>query len=55
MNLKSKSFMNENLPSNNIENDAFNLNADNSEYKNLINRLKEIRTKITLLEKIIIK
>ena len=50
--LKSKSFMIENFPSNNIENDAFKLNVDESEYKILINRLKDIRSKIALLEKI---
>ena len=51
--LKIKSFMIEKCPSNNIENDAFKLNADESEYKILINRLKEIRSNIALLEKII--
>ena len=47
--------MNENLTSNNTENGDFNLNTDKSDYINLINRLKEIKTTITLLEKILFK
>jgi len=45
--------MSENLNSNNIENDEFNINNEDSDYKNLIFRLKEIKTKISLLEKTI--
>ena len=47
--------MSENLNSNNIENDEFNLINEDSEYKDLITRLKEINSTITLLEKIIFK
>ena len=48
--------MNENLNSNNIEkDDEFNLNIQDSDYKDLIIRLKEIKSSITLLEKIIFK
>ena len=43
----------ENLNSNNIENNEFNLNNEESDYKKLITRLKEIKTNIALLEKII--
>ena len=42
-----------NLNSNNIENDKFNLSNEDSDYKDLINRLKEIKTTIALLEKTI--
>ena len=48
--------MSENLNSNNIENDdEFNLNTQDSDYKDLITRLKEIKSTITLLEKTIFK
>ena len=47
--------MSENLNSNKIENDEFNLNNEDIEYKDLINRLKEIRSTIALLEKTIFK
>jgi len=47
--------MSENLNSNNIENDEFNINNEDSDYKNLIFRLKEIKKNIALLEKIIFK
>ena len=47
--------MSENLNSNNIENDEFNLNTDDIDYKNLVIRLKEIKSTITLLEKTIFK
>ena len=39
----------ENLHSNGIENDECNLNNEDSEYKDLINRLKEIKSTIALL------
>ena len=42
-----------NFNSNNIENDEFNINNEDSDYKNLIFRLKEIKKNIALLEKII--
>jgi len=47
--------MSENLNSNNIENDEFNLNNEDSDYKDLIIRLKEIKTNIALLKKTIFK
>ena len=47
--------MKEILTSNNIENDEFNRNTVDSDYQNLINRLKEIKTLIALLEKAIFK
>ena len=47
--------MSGNLNSNNIENDEFNLNNQDSDYKDLITRLKEIKLTIALLEKIIFK
>ena len=53
--LKNISFMSENLNSNNIENDEFNLNNEDRHYKDLITRLKEIKSTIALLEKIIFK
>ena len=45
----------ENLNSNNIENDEFNLNTEVIHYKDLINRLKEIKSTIAFLEKKIFK
>ena len=45
----------ENLNPNNIENDELNLKNEDSDYKDLINRLKEIKSNIALLEKIIFK
>ena len=47
--------MSENLNSNNIENDEFNLNNEMSDYKDLIIRLKKIKTTIALLKKTIFK
>ncbi len=47
--------MSENLTSNNIENDDFHLNKEEGDYKDLINRLKEIKSAISLLEKTIFK
>ncbi len=47
--------MSENLNSNNIENDEFNLNNEDIDYKDLITRLGEIKSNIALLEKIIFK
>ena len=55
MTLNGINFMNENLVSNNIENDDLNLNEEDSDYKNLMTRLKEIKITIALLEKIIFK
>ena len=47
--------MSENLNSNHIENDEFNLTNEESDYKDLITRLREIKSNIALLEKIIFK
>ena len=47
--------MSENLNTNNIENDEFNLNNEDSDYKDLINRLKKIKSNIAVLEKTIFK
>ena len=47
--------MSENLDSNNIENDEFNLNNEDIDYKDLITKLREIKSKIALLEKTIFK
>ena len=47
--------MSENFNSNYIENDEFNLNNEESDYENLITRLREIKSTIALLEKTIFK
>ena len=47
--------MSENLNSNDIENDEFNLNNEDSDYKDLITRLREIKSTIALLEKTFFK
>ena len=47
--------MSENLNSNHIENDDFHPINEDSDYKNLITRLKEIKTTIALLKKTIFK
>ena len=47
--------MSGNLNSNNIENEEFNLKNEDSDYKYLITRLKEIKLIISLLEKTIFK
>ena len=47
--------MSENLNSTNSENDDFNMNNEDIDYKDLINRLKEIKSTIALLEKTIFK
>ena len=52
---KKYKFMSENLNSNNIENDEFYLNTEDSDYKDLITRLVEIKSTIALLEKTIFK
>ena len=43
--------MSENLNSNNIEKDEFNLKNEEGDYKDLITRLREIKSNIALLEK----
>ena len=47
--------MSENVNLNNIENDEFNLNTEDDDYKDLINKLIEIKSSIALLEKTIFK
>ena len=47
--------MSENLNSNNIENDEFNEDTENSDYKDLIKKLIEIKSIISLLKKTIFK
>ena len=47
--------MSGNLNSNNIEKDDFNVKTEDSIYKDLIVKLKEIKSTIALLEKIILK
>ena len=43
--------MDQNLAANNIENDDLNLNSEESDYENLINRLADIKKTIAILEK----
>ena len=43
------------MTSNNIYNNDFNQDNEETDYKNLIARLKEIKTSITLLEKIVFR
>ena len=45
--------MSGNLNSNNIEKNDFNANTEDSDYKDLIVKLKEIKSTIALLEKTI--
>ena len=45
----------ENLNYNNNEKEDFNLSTEDSDYKDLITRLKEIKSTIALLEKTIFK
>ncbi len=47
--------MPENLTPDYFQSDENNLNIENNDYKNLITRLKEIKTTIHLLEKITFK
>ena len=47
--------MNQESTSNNIDNDEFYANTEDSDYQHLIARLKEIKTTIALLEKTIFK
>ena len=47
--------MSENLNSNNIESDEFQLNNEESDYSDLIKKLKDIKSTIALLEKTIFK
>ena len=47
--------MSGNLNSNNIEKDNFNGKTEDSNYKDLIEKLKEIKSIVALLEKTIFK
>ena len=47
--------MSEQLSSNKFDNDDLNRNSEDSDYKNLIIRLKHISKTISLLEKTIVK
>ena len=47
--------MSENLNSNDIDNDECNINSADSDYRDLITRLIEIKSTIASLEKIIFK
>ena len=47
--------MSGNLNSNNIEKDNFKVKTEDSDYKDLILKLKEIKSTIALLEKTIFK
>ena len=47
--------MNEEFTPNNLENNEFTLNNEESDYKNLITRLIDISSTIALLEKTIIR
>ena len=47
--------MTENLNSNHIENDELDLKNEESDYEDLITKLKEIKSTIALLEKTIFK
>ena len=47
--------MNEEFTPNNLENEEFTLNKEESDYKKLITRLKDISSTIALLEKTIFR
>ena len=47
--------MSQNLNSNNVVKDDFNLETEDSDYEDLIVKLKEIKSTIALLEKTIFK
>ena len=55
MNLKGISFMSEQSSPNKSDNHHFNMNTEDRDYKNLINRLEDISKTINLLEKTIVK
>ena len=52
---KSIIFMSRNLNSNNTENDDVNVKNEDGDYKDLITKLKGIKSTIALLEKTIFK
>ena len=47
--------MSENLNSTNIENDELNLKNEDSDYKDLITKLREIKSTVVLLEKALLQ
>ena len=47
--------MSGNLKSNNMETNEYNVNTEDSDYKDLIAKLKEIKSIIALLEKTLFK
>ena len=47
--------MSQDLNSNNVKNEEFNQKTEESDYKDLMTKLKEIKKTIVLLEKIIFK
>ena len=47
--------MSGNLNSNNFDNEEFDLNNEDNDYRDLITKLKEIKSTIALLEKTIFK
>ncbi len=47
--------MSQDLNSNNVNNEAFNQKTEESDYKDLMTKLQEIKTTIALLKKIIFK
>ena len=47
--------MSQNLNSNNVEKEEFSVNTEESDYKELITKLKAIKSIIALLEKTIFK
>ena len=53
MKLKYK-FMSEKLTRDKLENDESNLNTEEIDYENLLTRLRDIKSTIILLEKIIL-
>ena len=48
-------FISDNKTQKNTENDEFNLNTEETNYKNLVSRLKEIKKIVASLEKTIFK
>ena len=54
MKLKYK-FMSEKLTRDKLENDESNLNTEEIDYENLLTRLRDIKSTIILLEKIILR
>mgnify|MGYP000645435359 CR=1 FL=1 len=47
--------MSGNLNPNNIKNDEFNMKNEDSDYKDLITKLREIKSTVALLEKALLK